>query len=246
MKFCKNSLSVCLSVCLSIPLLAFSTNSFAMLCGNGVLNKKYGEQCDPKDPSKLNWGTDGCSVTCKPKNKPHDECDQVSYNKLRLGYQYTLGDAFINTGNNDLKMDKFFIHSNFPVYPSAKPFPEFDWTSQAKKVDYIVRPGEKVPAIKSVTNFHINYHLKNRAKDNGLVKYVTRFYEKDKGEFDYSVPYYYNSCQYYEVTSCGDGIVDDYIEEDTNFHVQEQCDPADPNKQNWGGGGCSKTCKAIN
>ncbi|MBS9775078.1 DUF11 domain-containing protein [Candidatus Gracilibacteria bacterium] len=216
-------------------------------CGDGQVDTKYGEQCDPKDSSKKNWGTDGCSITCKPKNKPHNTCDQYFYNKIRLGYTYTLGDAFKNIGKNDLKMDKFFIHSDFPVYVSKKAFPEFDWTKNAINKNYIVKPGEKIPAIKSKTTLDVNYHPKVRAKDNGLVKYTTRFYEKSDGEFDYSVPYYHNECQYYEVTWCGDGVVDDYVEEDSKVHIKEICDPGDTkNKKNWGDGGCDpKECKPV-
>lgn len=35
-------------------------------CGDGILEKKYGEQCDPKDPKKEGWGNGGCDTSCKP------------------------------------------------------------------------------------------------------------------------------------------------------------------------------------
>ena len=38
-------------------------------CGDGVINSKYGEKCDPKDPKKHNWGKKGCNIkTCQPIN----------------------------------------------------------------------------------------------------------------------------------------------------------------------------------
>lgn len=35
-------------------------------CGDGVLDRDYGEQCDPKDPNKTGWGNGGCDNSCKP------------------------------------------------------------------------------------------------------------------------------------------------------------------------------------
>lgn len=37
-------------------------------CGDGVLDKNEGEQCDPKDPNKEGWGNGGCDASCKPIN----------------------------------------------------------------------------------------------------------------------------------------------------------------------------------
>ena len=45
-------------------------------------------------------------------------------------------------------------------------------------------------------------------------------------------------CKYYEITRCGDGIVD--------TDRGEICDPKDPNKTGWGNGGCDASCKPIN
>ncbi len=38
-------------------------------CGDGILDKKYGEKCDPKDPQKAGWGNKGCDVSCQPINE---------------------------------------------------------------------------------------------------------------------------------------------------------------------------------
>ena len=38
-------------------------------CGDGILDKKYGEKCDPKDPEKAGWGNKGCNASCQPINE---------------------------------------------------------------------------------------------------------------------------------------------------------------------------------
>lgn len=38
-------------------------------CGDGILDKKYGEKCDPKDPQKAGWGNKGCNTSCQPINE---------------------------------------------------------------------------------------------------------------------------------------------------------------------------------
>ena len=38
-------------------------------CGDGILDKKYGEKCDPKDPQKAGWGNNGCNASCQPINE---------------------------------------------------------------------------------------------------------------------------------------------------------------------------------
>ena len=38
-------------------------------CGDGILDKKYGEKCDPKDPKKAGWGNKGCNASCQPINE---------------------------------------------------------------------------------------------------------------------------------------------------------------------------------
>jgi len=48
----------------------------------------------------------------------------------------------------------------------------------------------------------------------------------------------------YEVTWCGDGIKDNYIT-DLGKSINEECDPMDRTKNNWGTGGCSTQCKSV-
>ena len=39
-------------------------NVFARWCGDGLISNS--ETCDPADPSKTAWGTNGCSAACQP------------------------------------------------------------------------------------------------------------------------------------------------------------------------------------
>ena len=44
-------------------------NIYVAWCGDGILDKKYGEKCDPKDPQKAGWGNKGCNASCQPINE---------------------------------------------------------------------------------------------------------------------------------------------------------------------------------
>ena len=44
-------------------------NIYVAWCGDGILDKKYGEKCDPKDPKKAGWGNNGCNASCQPINE---------------------------------------------------------------------------------------------------------------------------------------------------------------------------------
>ena len=44
-------------------------NIYVAWCGDGILDKKYGEKCDPKDPKKAGWGNKGCNASCQPINE---------------------------------------------------------------------------------------------------------------------------------------------------------------------------------
>ncbi len=44
-------------------------NIYVAWCGDGILDKKYGEKCDPKDPQKAGWGNNGCNASCQPINE---------------------------------------------------------------------------------------------------------------------------------------------------------------------------------
>jgi len=53
--------------------------------------------------------------------------------------------------------------------------------------------------------------------------------------------FYHTTCVNYEVTRCGDGIVDKYIERG-GFKINEACDDGN----NKSGDGCSSTCQLEN
>lgn len=49
-------------------------------CGDGILDAKYNEQCDPNDPNKTGWGNGGCDTSCKPINNPEPVCSSTYHN----------------------------------------------------------------------------------------------------------------------------------------------------------------------
>jgi len=65
------------------------------------------------------------------------------------------------------------------------------------------------------------YHPLTRSYNNLLVKYTAKLY----GSYDqtnWDGPYYHTECKYYEISWCGDGVLD------TSYG--EVCDPNDTSK----------------
>jgi hypothetical protein len=75
------------------------------------------------------------------------------------------------------------------------------------------------------------------------IVYTTTHYEKRSGAWTNKT--IHTEYQPYEITWCGDGIVDNYIDP-SGLNITESCDPNDPSKSGWGNGGCAQnTCTPI-
>lgn len=66
-------------------------------CGDGILDKKYGEKCDPKDPQKAGWGNKGCDVSCQPINEEVKKIYDLALTKTIQNQKdsYTKGENII-------------------------------------------------------------------------------------------------------------------------------------------------------
>ena len=67
-------------------------------CGDGILDTKYGEQCDPKDPNKTGWGNGGCDASCKPINTPVEQPKCNSQYNGQIHYNKNYPQAWLNSG----------------------------------------------------------------------------------------------------------------------------------------------------
>lgn len=162
-------------------------------------------------------------------------CDYTGPSKaLRLGYQYEFADEFWAWEQNrqlraechriDEKQDYNQTKSaswtiNIWVNPS------FSRTPQLINNNYRVNKNKSMVVIKANEKYQINAVPNKRSSDNLLVKYVIE-YSNDK---DGNTRYQHTECYPYEISRCGDGVVDkDWFWKDKN-DPWEECDPNHPN-----------------
>ena len=212
-------------------------------CWDGVVDASDGEKCDPMDKTKKWWWNGGCSTTCQPVTIPQT-CNQTFNRKLRHGYTYTFNDYF---KNNTWK--RVYIASYQAIFDDSKndvndgPNPGFDWTNWIKSKNFILNNNEEGKVYETKSWYSIVRVPSKRLKDNIFIKYIAKYYTIDNnGKREW--PFYHVECDNNEITWCGDGIVDDYVEK-WWLHVHEECDPADPNHTNWWPGGCSNDCHPV-
>ena len=72
-----------------------------------------------------------------------------------------------------------------------------------------------------------------RSYDNMAIKYTLEYSDDEAGNKKHA----HTECIYYEISRCGDGIVD------TKYN--EVCDPKDTSKKNWWNGGCDNSCQPV-
>jgi len=223
-------------------------------CGDGIKDifldkgiKKYDikEECDPADPSKESWGTGGCSTSCTKVQIPKkfESCESTFNRKLRHGNSYQFTDYFINNSNMTLHFDEYFMnfdeiesHGNF----NAGNNPSINFTKRFIDKDYILRPSESIVTAITNKNYPITHRPVIRSFDNLKIEYLAKYYEvKNNGK--YVGPFFHSTCVNYEITSCGDGIKDNYTEQGGK-HIFEECDDGN----NKSGDGCSNTCQLEN
>lgn len=167
-------------------------------------------------------------------------CDQEFYWKLRYGRQYEFGDDFYNTSTNTRfglnKIDTAYKEQQ--DYNGDSSFPSFVWTDWIKNKDHILQPKDSGPVLKATSSYPIKYHPTKRDSKNLTLTYSASYYQSVNNG-TWTGPKTHTECKYYEITWCGDGVVD--------ADFAETCDPEDASKTGWGNGGCNtNTCQPIN
>lgn len=213
-------------------------------CGDGIKDnyttdsgKLINEECDPMDKTKENWNGNLCSTECKIVQIPNI-CNDNTYRKLRYGKSYTFFEGFKNKSNNTIKIQG--VRYNFDERKGGDlnggESPKFSFTSSLNEKNMKINAKEEQKIYIATSSYPITYHPKLRRKDNLFIKYTVVYYlikdSKNQG------PFFNVHCDYNEVTWCGDGVRDNYIEK-SGIKIYEECD--DGNIES--GDGCSSSCQ---
>jgi hypothetical protein len=122
--------------------------------------------------------------------------------------------------------------------------PEFPWDTTLSDNKFIINAMQKrVPLVESTPLYVIKYYPAIRHDENIVISYRTTYYLEKKGEW--VGPKYETNVAAYEITRCGDGILDRYIDP-SGEEIYEQCEINDQSHTDWGTKGCSVTCIPVN
>ena len=181
-------------------------------------------------------------------------CDYTGPTKaLRLGYEYEFADEFW-AWDRDRQMwasctrfdedgDYNQRESNdWSIVPWVNP--TFPWTSELINNNYWVNKNKSMVVLNADKIYEINAVPQTRSSNNLMVKYVIE-YSNDQ---NWDTRYQHTECYPYEISRCGDGVVDkDWFKKAAN-DPGEECDYNDPNRTWWKDGSgktCNQACKLV-
>ncbi len=121
--------------------------------------------------------------------------------------------------------------------------PNFGFTSSFLAKEKQVNPYTSERAFESKSGYSINFHPNVRKFDNLFIKYQMQYYTWEWTEWSWVKTHIEN--QPYEITWCGDGVKDNYIDQYSWNQIYETCDPNDSSKSGWGTGWCSNSCQPV-
>ena len=163
--------------------------------------------------------------------------------KLRHGYGYTFSQNFI-TENTRVGLNRITCKLTETGNYNGEKEPNCDWTNKFRNLKFKIDINSSIKVAEYKSPYHITFHPIKRKKDNLNIQYTIKYYflvsNKVLG------PNYLITNQPYEITWCGDGIIDQYKDKYSNNYIKEICDPKDLKKLNWGSIGCSSKCTPIN
>jgi len=151
-------------------------------------------------------------------------CKQTYKFVVREGDSRTFG-LVLNGGNHRIKIKNVDWFSS----GDQKAIPDFKYTELIRQRNGVIQPNESIKILIAESIYEFS-RPPFRKENNLLIGKSYVLENMATGE-----EMYHSDCALYEVTSCGDGIVDKEYEE---------CDPQDPKKEGWRNG-CDSNCKPI-
>lgn len=184
-----------------------------------------------------NWINGGSNASCStlPPNIENQKCDETFKQKLRYYgpnniFSYSFSDKYSNPNSYPHTLKSFVV--NFRETDDMNKdwkltFDNFKWSIDNKTIP---AGAENVRIISADPRYFLLTTPARRQQDNIYVEYIVNW----KWKQDFS----HKECISFEVTWCGDGVVDNYTDNSWKT-IKEICDPNDPKKTNWGENGCN-------
>ena len=164
--------------------------------------------------------------------------------KLRYGYGYKFTHSFSNGTENRVALDRLQVSFTEQADFNAGENPDFPWTEEFSQQGFIINENMAETLIsKASDSYSVKHYPKERGPENIVITYTTTFFTEIGGKWVNQAQNTHR--QGYEITRCGDGVVDRY-EDQSGEMIFEQCEPNDQSKLAWGSQGCSATCEALN
>jgi len=169
-------------------------------------------------------------VCADENNTEHVYRDSI---KLRHGYQYGMSLSFLsNDYKSFIRQIKTTFHEDGDMNEGDNPI--FDYTDEIKKSEFILNKNENKVISHSSVYYKIIRHPVKRSKDNINIVFDLTYHTANTAFKNWSDKKHFIDHQPYEVTWCGDGIVDNYTEALSSVKIHEECDPGDGNWENSG------------
>jgi len=177
-----------------------------------------------------------CSI-----NNPNFEWVWFPSKKLRVWQSVQFYDEFYNNSWNAVRIfsksfkGQFLADSNIWGFTNANE--NFLFTPWIIGKKWIINTGERGIFMETQERYNINFAPATRNAKNLVMKYYIDYQPVDAKGILFGTRKTHLECQPYEITWCGDGIVD--------REYNETCDPNDPKKTNWWNGWCDRECKPV-
>lgn len=212
----------------------FSTAPTTNLCAVGTATPVTGNNPYTWTCQGVNGGKDMTCATKPPQTpQPPAVCDQVFTGKLRVGKTYSFPDYYTNLNSYPHTLNAFqvdFRESHDMNGDGKLTYDNFIWSPPYGPGVQIPARAQRVKIIEASPRYRLNTAPAFRKKDNIYIEYSVTTTGRNTTST-------HKECISYEVTWCGDGILD--------RDEGEVCDPKDPNKTGWGPGGCNAQCQPI-
>lgn len=216
----------------------FQTRIVSALLGYAVLAIPFATYSYADNAMKVGTVRQGKETVCSAADKARGCNECFESRTLRYGYVYELINSMRNPEKNPIYIEEgSFALSRGALINNKGINNELEYSDWIANKNYILNPKDSGEIV-SIKNFSIdNLPSEGRKSNNMIIEYIFDF-QKVENNKPVGNLMEHTTCQPYEISWCGDGVLDK--------EYGEMCDAKDLKRQGWGLGGCDeRTCKPI-